>query len=136
MNEETLENLRNIRIRLEKISEFVSDLIEDETYEVPAVNHHSPPAEVEKMVYGPGGMVEVLNKCLGRPWDTKPKNIGLLVEIAKQVPRHVIQQALASMQDKRQANLNPDSKHTKDLQAYFIAALRGKCSDNKIVTSF
>ena len=132
MNEETIENLRKIQVMLTQISEFVSDLIEDETYEMPPVNHHSPPAEVEKMVHY---QEEVLNKCNGRMFCTPHPKKPLLVEIAKQVPRYIIEQALATMQDGRQRNLDSNNAYINNLDAYYFGILRNMCNTKKIENS-
>lgn len=96
----------------------------------------NPPAEVEKILREPGGIIEILSKLVGRPPNEGFPNIKIYTEAAKQVPRHIIRAALMSTDDKFQQNKDPNAKYTKDLEAYFLAALRGKCRDAKLEVNF
>lgn len=94
--------------------------------------HTNPPAEIEKLT---DYMEEVLNKCVKRPPRTLHPKRGFLKSIASQVPRYLIMQALGSMQDKRQQNMDPNAEFTKKLEPYFFATLREMCKNSKVKTS-
>ena len=121
--------LDEVERRIRGILEYIEN---EAKHENPTPKSISNPPRLQESIYS--YMKEVLNKCMGRPHGTTHPKEGFLQAIAYQVPRIVVEDALAAMQQKRCDNLNPD-KPTCKLEPYFFATLKNMCKDKFIKTT-